>query len=86
MWRRKLLGSLGSLPSNFYEKMWYILERTPGGVRLNNYHLPQQPTLSDLTVHEMNFALIVEDMLSVVADPVERQIAVEVNKESGFIV
>lgn len=79
VWRRRILGSLGALPKNFYEKIWGVLERTPGGIKLQNYHLPQQPTLSDLTVQEMNFALLIDEMLCVIRDPIRRQIVVEVS-------
>lgn len=78
LWRRRLLGSLGLLPKNFHERVWFILKRTTGGIKLENYVLPQQPTLSNLTVQEMNFALLIEEMLSVIRDPVHREIIVEV--------
>jgi len=71
-------GSLGRLPKSFYSRVWYLLERTPGGITLDGFHLTQHPTLSDLTVEEMDFALIVEDMLSAIGDPIHRQIIVEV--------
>ena len=38
----------------------------------------QQPTLSDMTQYELNFSLLVEQMLSKIADPAYRQIIVEV--------
>jgi hypothetical protein len=38
----------------------------------------QQPTLSDMTMYELNFSLLVEQMLSKIADPAYRQIVVEV--------
>lgn len=72
------MGSLGLLPNNFHEKVWYILLRTPEGMQLDDYAIPQQPTLSDLTVQEMNFALLIEEMLSTIRDPVHREIIVEV--------
>ena len=40
--------------------------------------LLQQPTLSDMTQYELNFSLLVEQMLSKIADPAYRQIIVEV--------
>ena len=39
---------------------------------------PQQPTLSDMTMYEMNFSLLVEDMLGNIDQPQYRQIVVEV--------
>lgn len=38
----------------------------------------QQPTLSDMTMYEMNFSLLVEDMLQNIDQPEYRQIIVEV--------
>ena len=85
LWKRRLLGSLGSLPCDFYDKMWYILQRTPEGIRLYSYHLPQQPTLSDLTVQEMRFSLLIEEMLAVIRDPIHRQMVVEVGTMRSMI-
>ena len=39
---------------------------------------PQQPTLSDMTMYEMNFSLLVEDTLQRIVLPEYRQIIVEV--------
>lgn len=38
----------------------------------------QQPTQSDMTMYEMNFSLLVEQMLSKIPDPTYRQLMVEV--------
>ena len=38
----------------------------------------QQPTLSDMTQYELNFSLLVEQMLSKITDPAYRQMIVEV--------
>lgn len=40
----------------------------------------QQPTLSDMTMYEMNFSLLVEDTLRNIVLPEYRQIIVEVNE------
>lgn len=40
----------------------------------------QQPTLSDMTMYEMNFSLLVEDTLKNIVLPEYRQIIVEVNR------
>ena len=39
----------------------------------------QQPTLSDMTQYELNFSLLVEQMLSKITDPAYRQMIVEVH-------
>lgn len=75
--RRQLDGALSRVPKDFYERVWEILERTPGGIKVAGYLLPQQPTLSDMTMQELNFSLLVEQMLSKIVDPAYRQLMVE---------
>jgi len=77
IWNRQLAGALNRVPHAFYDKVWNILERTPAGLKVAGYHLPQQPTLSDMTRYELNFSLLVEQMLSKIVDPAYRQIIVE---------
>lgn len=74
---RQIDGALNRVPKDFYDRVWAILEKTPGGIKVAGYLLPQQPTLSDMTMYEMNFSLLVEQMLSKIADPAYRQIIVE---------
>uniref|UniRef100_A0A674NTI8 Phosphorylase b kinase regulatory subunit n=1 Tax=Takifugu rubripes TaxID=31033 RepID=A0A674NTI8_TAKRU len=75
--RRKIDGSLNRTPLGFYDRVWQILERTPNGIVVAETHLPQQPTLSDMTMYEMNFSLLVEDTLKNIVLPEYRQIIVE---------
>ncbi|XP_039359667.1 phosphorylase b kinase regulatory subunit beta isoform X1 [Mauremys reevesii] len=75
--RRQIDGSLNRSPHGFYDRVWQILERTPNGVIVAEKYLPQQPTLSDMTMYEMNFSLLVEDMLQNIDQPEYRQIIVE---------
>ncbi|KAK6186118.1 hypothetical protein SNE40_008216 [Patella caerulea] len=75
--KRQLDGALNRVPKDFYECVWQILERTPGGIKVAGYLLPQQPTQSDMTMYELNFSLLVEQMLSKIVDPSYRQIMVE---------
>ncbi|XP_067854028.1 phosphorylase b kinase regulatory subunit beta isoform X2 [Heptranchias perlo] len=75
--RRHLDGSLNRTPKGFYDRVWQILERTPDGILVTGKHLPQQPTLSDMTMYEMNFSLLVEDTLQDIIQPEYRQIIVE---------
>ncbi|KAI0220911.1 Phosphorylase b kinase regulatory subunit beta [Lamellibrachia satsuma] len=77
LWNRQLDGALNRVPPDFYDRVWHILERTAGGLKVAGYHLPQQPTLSDMTQYELNFSLLVEQMLSKIVDPTYRQIIVE---------
>uniref|UniRef100_UPI0037E7EF94 phosphorylase b kinase regulatory subunit beta isoform X2 n=1 Tax=Semicossyphus pulcher TaxID=241346 RepID=UPI0037E7EF94 len=75
--RRQIDGSLNRTPLGFYDRVWQILERTPDGILVAGNHLPQQPTLSDMTMYEMNFSLLVEDTLKNIVLPEYRQIIVE---------
>ncbi|XP_061670818.1 phosphorylase b kinase regulatory subunit beta isoform X5 [Syngnathoides biaculeatus] len=75
--RRQIDGSLNRTPLGFYDRVWQILERTPNGILVSGTHLPQQPTLSDMTMYEMNFSLLVEDTLKSIILPEYRQTIVE---------
>ncbi|KAJ8400431.1 hypothetical protein AAFF_G00395550 [Aldrovandia affinis] len=75
--RRQIDGSLNRTPLGFYDRVWQILERTRDGIVVSGVHLPQQPTLSDMTMYEMNFSLLVEDVLKNIILPEYRQIIVE---------
>ncbi|XP_072527708.1 phosphorylase b kinase regulatory subunit beta isoform X1 [Salminus brasiliensis] len=75
--RRQIDGSLNRTPLGFYDRVWQILERTRNGIMVAGNHLPQQPTLSDMTMYEMNFSLLVEDTLKNIVLPEYRQIIVE---------
>ncbi|NWU75159.1 KPBB kinase, partial [Onychorhynchus coronatus] len=75
--RRQIDGALNRTPAGFYDRVWQILERTPNGLIVAGRFLPQQPTLSDMTMYEMNFSLLVEDMLQNIDQPQYRQIIVE---------
>ncbi|XP_051572409.1 phosphorylase b kinase regulatory subunit beta isoform X2 [Myxocyprinus asiaticus] len=75
--RRQIDGSLNRTPLGFYDRVWQILERTPNGITIGGHHLPQQPTLSDMTMYEMNFSLLVEDTMKNIVLPEYRQIIVE---------
>ncbi|KTG04030.1 hypothetical protein cypCar_00004700 [Cyprinus carpio] len=82
--RRQIDGSLNRNPLGFYDRVWQILERTPNGIMVGGKHLPQQPTLSDMTMYEMNFSLLVEDTLKNIVLPEYRQIIVEDNMEAFY--
>lgn len=75
--KRQLDGALNRVPKDFYDRVWEILEKTPGGIKVAGYLLPQQPTQSDMTMYELNFSLLVEQMLSKIVDPAYRQLMVE---------
>ncbi|XP_071503310.1 phosphorylase b kinase regulatory subunit beta-like [Diadema antillarum] len=75
--RRQFSGALNRTPPQFYDKVWNILSRTPSGLSIANYYLPQQPTLSDMTQTDLNFALRIEEMFGRIAHPEYRQLMVE---------
>lgn len=39
--RRQLDGALNKVPKDFYDRVWQILEKTPGGIKVAGYLLPQ---------------------------------------------
>lgn len=39
--KRQLDGALNRVPSNFYEQVWYILNKSPHGIKIYDYLLPQ---------------------------------------------
>lgn len=39
--QRQIDGALNRTPKDFYERVWEILEKTPNGIKLAGYHLPQ---------------------------------------------
>ncbi|CAF4917165.1 unnamed protein product, partial [Rotaria sp. Silwood1] len=76
--KRQMDGALCRVPADFFEHIWSIFERTPGGIKLCGAFLPQQPTLSDMTDYELNFSLKIEEMLSRISDPAYRCLVVEI--------
>lgn len=54
------------------------MEKTPDGIVVADHHLPQQPTLAEMTEYELNFAFTIDDLLSRIKKPEYRQLMVEV--------
>ncbi|GFG40372.1 hypothetical protein Cfor_00569 [Coptotermes formosanus] len=75
--RRRLEGCLCRVPIHFYVQVWDVMSRTPQGVTVQGSYLPQNPTLSNMTQSELNFALLVEEMLNHIQKPEYRQTVVE---------
>ena len=75
--RRQIEGCLARVPEGFYQKVWNVLKKTPAGIAVQGHLLAQQPTLSNMTMSELNFSLLVEDMLFKIHRPEYRQIVVE---------
>jgi len=76
--RRQIEGCLARVPEGFYQKVWNVLKKTPSGIAVQGHFLAQQPTLSNMTMSELNFSLLVEDMLFEIPKPEYRQLIVEV--------
>jgi hypothetical protein len=76
--RRRLEGCLCRVPIHFYVQVWDVMSRTPQGITVQGSYLPQNPTLSNMTQSELNFALLVEEMLNNIQKPEYRQTVVEV--------
>ncbi|XP_018354361.1 PREDICTED: probable phosphorylase b kinase regulatory subunit beta isoform X1 [Trachymyrmex septentrionalis] len=75
--RRKIEGCLCRVPAHFYNQVWEVLMRCPGGIVVNERELPQQTTLSSMTRSELTFALLVESLLHHIQLPEYRQIIIE---------
>ena len=43
--KRQLDGALNRVPKDFYDRVWEILEKTPGGIKVGGYLLPQVGSL-----------------------------------------
>ncbi|KAL3244039.1 hypothetical protein MRX96_019610 [Rhipicephalus microplus] len=74
---RQIEGALCRVPKDFFDRVWDVMTRTPGGIVVAGHHLPQQPTLSELTIYDLNFALQVEMLLSHVSLPEYRHVMIE---------
>jgi phosphorylase kinase alpha/beta subunit len=74
---RQLEGSLCRVPSQFYNLVWDVLQRTPRGITIQGHHLPAHPTLSSMGRSELSFSLLVEETLHHIDKPERRQVSVE---------
>ncbi|XP_011632500.1 probable phosphorylase b kinase regulatory subunit beta isoform X2 [Pogonomyrmex barbatus] len=75
--RRKIEGCLCRVPAHFYNQVWEILVRCPGGIVISGRELLQQTVVSSMTRSELTFALLVESLLHHLQVPEYRQIIVE---------
>ncbi|KAL5279164.1 PHKB family protein [Megaselia abdita] len=75
--RRQLEGCLCRVPKNFYNMVWDVLTRTPMGIKAEGHELPAKPTLINMSRGELNFSLLVEEMLICIPEPERRQLTVE---------
>lgn len=75
--RRKIDGALGRVPKDFYDKVWDILNRLKGGLRICGSNLESNYTLTQMTKYELNFALLIETYFIKIKSPQYRHIVVE---------
>lgn len=84
--RRQVNGALNKVPNGFYSKVWSLLVHCSDGFIINNNHLPQQPTVSDMSPSETAWYEHVEEQFAGIRDPEYRQIMVETLMMIGTIV
>jgi phosphorylase kinase alpha/beta subunit len=75
--RRQLEGCLCRVPSQFYNLVWDVLERTPQGISVQGNHLASESTLTNKSKGELSFAVEVEQLLHKIVEPERRQTVVE---------
>ncbi|XP_017774293.1 PREDICTED: probable phosphorylase b kinase regulatory subunit beta isoform X2 [Nicrophorus vespilloides] len=75
--RRQIEGCLCRVPKSFYNKVWDVMLRTPHGIKVSGNIMNQQSTISNMTRSEIQFALLVEEMLNSIQQPEYRQLVVE---------
>lgn len=57
--------------------VWDVLQRTPMGIKTAGHELAAKPTLINMSRGELNFSLLVEEMLICILEPDRRQLTVE---------
>ncbi|XP_055337447.1 phosphorylase b kinase regulatory subunit beta-like [Paramacrobiotus metropolitanus] len=77
MQRRHLDGCLNRVPRKFYDCFWNILHRCNEGIKVADHLMPQIPTVTDMTLYELNFALKIDALLDRIEHPAYRQLVVE---------
>lgn len=45
---RKINGCLNRVPRKFYQHLWMILTRSPGGIHIGKTFIPREPTITYL--------------------------------------
>ncbi|XP_056637875.1 probable phosphorylase b kinase regulatory subunit alpha isoform X2 [Diorhabda carinulata] len=73
--RRRLDGALNRVPTDFYSRVWSVLEKCQG-LDIAGKVLPQTLT-QEMTSGELKFALAVETVLNTIPQPEYRQLIVE---------
>uniref|UniRef100_A0AC34QWD7 Phosphorylase b kinase regulatory subunit n=1 Tax=Panagrolaimus sp. JU765 TaxID=591449 RepID=A0AC34QWD7_9BILA len=74
---KRLNGALNRVPTNLYDRVWKVLERTNEAIIIANQRLPKYPTLKIMTPHELTFSYQIESMMGEIAHAEYRQLVVE---------
>jgi len=78
MQRRQIEGALCRVPEEFYDKVWQILRRLPGGISISGLLLTASSMVTTKsTQYELDFVLLVESILAKITSPQYRQLNVE---------
>jgi len=88
--KRQQQGSVNRVPTNFYPRVWKVLQHCKGlviGDKLERRNrLDSELILAEMTPDEKNFALQVEHLLNKIAAPAYRQVNIETLIELAAIV
>jgi len=74
---KRLNGALNRVPTNLYDRVWKVLERTNDAIIIANQRLPKYPTLKVMTPHELTFSYKIESMMGEITHAEYRQLVVE---------
>ena len=83
--RRQIDGCLNRVPRRFYDSFWNVLHRCVNGIKIADQVIPQNPTLSEMALYELNFALKVDELLDRITHPEYRQMIVELIMVANMI-
>ena len=76
--KRHIEGALCRVPEEFYDKVWQVLRRLPGGICIQGLLLTSSAmTTTKSNQYEMDFVLLVESILAKITSPQYRQLNVE---------
>lgn len=75
--KRQIEGALCRVPRDFYNKVWAVLLRLPGGLLVSGQHLGSSLGRKSSKTYEFNFVVFVESLLGRISSPQYRQINVE---------
>ena len=63
LWNRQLDGALNRVPADFYDRVWDVLSRTPAGIKVASYHLPQVRNYIHIYRYISNYGYYMENLI-----------------------